>query len=389
MFVSTTGILGGAEHSLLLLVQALTHAGVDCHVALLQDGPLRARFDAIGVGSSVLPVAPAFLQASRYSMSVGVIRGAGATIAAVPAAWRLSRVATEFGADVIHSNGMKAHTLAGLAGHLSHVPVVWHVRDFPPPGFAGRAFHHQLRLFPALVLANSEAVRRVLVSDRTPVMALHNPVDLDRFHPRRPKNRIRAALHVDACSPMIGLVAHLTPWKGHELFLGIARDIADEMPQARFVIAGGNVYRTDGHDGYADRLRDLANELGLTDRVIFLGARDDVADVLADLDVLVHCPLADEPFGRAIAEAMAAGTPVVAARCGGIPELVQDGGTGILVTPGDRAAFSQAVLRVLSDKEYRVKLGTASRARAEAMFALDAHAAAVLEAYGRVTATRH
>jgi glycosyltransferase involved in cell wall biosynthesis len=118
--------------------------------------------------------------------------------------------------------------------------------------------------------------------------------------------------------------------------------------------------------------------------VAFLGARDDVPEVLAALDVLVHCPREPEPFGRVLAEAMAIGRPVVAARSGGIPEIVEDGVSGVLVTPRDVPAFAAAVLKLLESAPFRERLAARGRQAAESRFAPGGHVAAVIDAYRAV-----
>jgi glycosyltransferase involved in cell wall biosynthesis len=145
-------------------------------------------------------------------------------------------------------------------------------------------------------------------------------------------------------------------------------------------VAGGSIYETHGHAGYPEMLRRKTAAFGLSDRVTFLGIRDDIPDLLAGLDVLVHTPTAPEPFGRALAEAMAVGRPVIAARCGGIPEVVEDGVTGLLVPSADVRAFTAAVVRLLEDPALCRRLGNAGRHRALARFGIAAHAASVLEA---------
>jgi glycosyltransferase involved in cell wall biosynthesis len=120
----------------------------------------------------------------------------------------------------------------------------------------------------------------------------------------------------------------------------------------------------------------------------FLGARDDVPEVLTDLDVLVHCPTAPEPFGRVLAEAMAVGRPVVGARCGGIPEVVGDGVTGFLAPSGDVKSFAECVVQLLENPVLRDQFGRAGRRRAEALFGEDTHTLGVLEAYRAVVAGR-
>jgi len=215
-----------------------------------------------------------------------------------------------------------------------------------------------------------------------------DPVDLDRFHPGISRDRIRRELGVAGQEPLIGLVGHLTPWKGHEVFLAVARAVADLVPPARFVVAGGAIYETHGHQGYLGMLRQRAAALGLSDRLTLLGARDDVPELLAGLDVLVHCPTAPEPFGRVLAEAMAVRCPVVAARCGGIPEVIEDGVTGLLVSPGNVEAFAAAALRLLREPAVRRRLGEAGRRRAEAHFGIESHAERVLAAYRTVLERR-
>jgi glycosyltransferase involved in cell wall biosynthesis len=384
LFVNGSGILGGAEHSLLLLLQGLQTSHVDAVVAMLADGPLGEELAVRHVPATVISAADRVRKASRYDAPRHPVRGVGLIVAGLPTAFRLARFARKYGSQVIHTNGMKAHMLGGLAGRLAGVPVVWHVRDFPPPGWTGRVFERQAQWLPSLILANSEAVRSSIASrsrHRVPILALKNPVDLERFHPHNVGAAIRRELGVQEPSPLIGLIAHLTPWKGHELFLAIARSVADRLPNARFVLVGGPVYETNGHAGYADALRNRVAALGLADRVVFLGARDDVADVLAALDVLVHCPTAPEPFGRVIAEAMGAGRAIVAARSGGIPELVDDGVTGLLVPPGNVERFVAAILQLTGDAELRRRLGEEGRRRAEAMFDVGRHATSVLTAY--------
>lgn len=384
LFVNPGRALGGAEHSLLLLVQELRTRAVEVTVALFGDGPFRDRLATLGV-STVRIEPPQWVRtAGRYRFSGAPIQAAGLMAAGLPTVLRLAALARRVKADLIHTNGMKAHLLAGLAGRLAGVPVIWHLRDFPPDGWAGRVFHQVAGRLPALILAPSEAVAAsVRGSDRgaCPVITLHDSVDLGRFHPGLPRGLIRRELAIAGEEPLIGLVAHLTPWKGHELFLAVARAVADAVHGARFVVAGGAIYETHGHAGYLDALRRRALALGLSERLAFLGPREDIPEVLVDLDVLVHCPTAPEPFGRVLAEAMAVGCPVVAARCGGIPEVVEDRETGLLVPPMDVEAFTQAVLRLLRDPALRSRLATAGRRRAEALFGVEAHVAAVLGAY--------
>jgi len=383
LFVNPGRDLGGAEQSLLLLLEALRERDVEPTVALFGDGPFAARLVSQSISTVFLDVPDAVRRASRYRGSRGLGATAGLAARSLPSVARLAGLVRRGGHQLVHTNGLKAHLLGGLAGRLAGRPVVWHLRDFPPGGSRGRLFRAAARALPALVFANSEAVAATLRG--VPVVRLYNPVDLDRFHPDRSGWGIRAELAVPADAPLVGMVAHLTPWKGHEDFIRIALRLSEQVPGVRFLVTGGPIYETEGHEGYAESLRRRTVDLGLAGRVVFLGARDDVPEILAAIDVLIHCPTAPEPFGRVVAEAMAAGRPVVAANAGGTPEIVEHDVTGLLVPPGDVRGFADAVQRLLADPALRHSLGAAARRRAEALFAVGPHAERVLEAYRTLT----
>ncbi len=384
LFVNPGRELGGAEHSLLLLLGALPGLGVEPTVAVFGDGAFQSALAWLDVPTVVLDVPERLRRASRYALPSRLVGAGLLATTAISSALRLATLTKQLKADLLHSNGLKAHVLAGLAGRIARRPVVWHLRDFPPGGLVGRLFRAAARRLPSLVIANSAAVAGAIRSEANsgpPVIALLNPVDLDRFRPGPVAGPVRAELGLAADTPLVGMIAHITPWKGHEDFLAIACAVGDAVPEARFLVVGGPIYETEGHAGYAESLRRCAVELGLAERVFFLGGRDDIPEVLAALDVLVHCPTAPEPFGRVLAEAMAVGRPVIAAACGGIPEIVRDGETGYLVAPRDIGAFAAAIVRLLGRPELRAQFGAAGRRRAEALFDVRAHATRVLDAY--------
>lgn len=387
LFVNPGRDLGGAERSLLLLLDALREHEVEPMVAAFGDGPFSAALLERRVPVSYVNLPESVRSASRYNHPEGRFESVALAARSLPAVVELARIARRHKSDLIHTNGMKAHLLGGLAGRLAWRPVVWHVRDFPPEGMDGRGLKAAARTLPKLVFTNSEAVAtavRQRAAPKAPVVTLYNPVDLDRFNPRRSGAAVRSELRVPDGTPLIGMVAHLTPWKGHADFLRIAHAVALQVPGVRFLVSGGEIYETQGHAGYLASLQLLAGELGVADRVRFLGNRDDVPEIMAALDVLVHCPTAPEPFGRAVAEAMAAGKPVVAARDGGIPELVEHEKTGLLVPSGDVPAYATALRRLLEDQPLRMRLGSAARLRAEAMFGIKPHGDRVFQAYREI-----
>jgi glycosyltransferase involved in cell wall biosynthesis len=153
--------------------------------------------------------------------------------------------------------------------------------------------------------------------------------------------------------------------KGHIDLLDALPVLLSRFPDIRVVFAG-----QDGEQGGRRRIEDRVTELGLWDRVVFAGVRDDVPAVLAASDVLVHLPR-EEAFGLAAAEAMAAGLPVIASKVGGCQEIVRDLQTGFLISPGDTAALTHCLHLLFDGKEgvaRRARLGSAGRRIAERCF---------------------
>jgi L-malate glycosyltransferase len=160
----------------------------------------------------------------------------------------------------------------------------------------------------------------------------------------------------------IGMISRMNhPGKQHDVFLRVAARLAPRFPQLRFVLAGDGPLRP--------ALEALAKHLELFDRMLFLGNRRDISAVLASLDISV-LPSSSESLSNVIMESMAAGVPVVAAKVGGNPELVQNGKTGFLFTPGDERQFAAVLETLVTQPELRKQLGSSARSRAQAEYAI-------------------
>jgi glycosyltransferase involved in cell wall biosynthesis len=218
-----------------------------------------------------------------------------------------------------------------------------------------------------VVLANSAMVARSLAANGVgPVGVAHGGVRLGP--PRGPLGD----------PPVAVFTGRLVRKKGADVLLRAFARVRRELPEARLVVVG---------DGPERRgLERLARALGLGGAVTMCGrlSRDDAADRLEGAWVQVVPSRYQEPFGIVILEAMARGTVVVASRAGGIPEIVRDGETGLLVPPGDEEALAGALLAVLGDRALAERLGRAGRRVAGADFSPDAYVAPFLEAFDRL-----
>jgi len=316
---------GGAEIGLLRLARRLLARGHELTLATPGPGPL----DEAG-----LPVV-------RLALG-GLERGAGARAAvSFPRARRLAARH-----DLVYLNGtVSGRLLPALIGR----PTVLHVHDIVPraPRFWSLA---------GAVLADSAAVAERLPGLRAHVV--HCPVELDVA--AAPAPWAAAANDAAAGGPVVGFVGRIEPRKGPLDLVRAAPQIRAGAPGARIVLVGDDPY--DSAPEYARRVR----ESGEVEHVPWVA---DGAAVMRHLDVLV-APSRQEPFGTVLAEALAAGTPVVATRVGGLAEVVDDGVTGRLVTPGRPDELAQAVLEVLGARE---RMGAAARERAQ-RFGADAYA---------------
>jgi glycosyltransferase involved in cell wall biosynthesis len=159
----------------------------------------------------------------------------------------------------------------------------------------------------------------------------------------------------------VGILGRLAPWKGQDVFLrAFARAFPDGTDRA--IVIGSALF---GEDEYARSLLALVKELGVEDRVEFLGFREDVDSELRTLDVLVHASISPEPFGQVVLQGMAAGLPVVAVRGGGPSEMVTDGGDGLLYPPGNVDALVGHLQLLANDASLRHRLGAAGTVTAE------------------------
>jgi glycosyltransferase involved in cell wall biosynthesis len=226
---------------------------------------------------------------------------------------------------------------------------------------------------------------------RARIEVVHNPVDLARWDPERiDRAEARARLGVAGTrAVLLGVVAQLSPWKGQDTAIEALRLLVREGLDAHLLLIGSAKFvarstRFD-NEAYVAGLRAEVARAGLEDRVDWLGERDDVPELVRALDILL-LPSREEPFGRALIEAMALRIPVIATSVGGPPEIVDDGEQGYLLAPEQPQAWAQAIARIAGNPPLAQAMGRAGRERVERAFSAERHAAKVLEAYERALA---
>lgn len=270
-------------------------------------------------------------------------RGYGDVLRALPATWR---------ADAVFLNGLSTqHMVAPL--RVAMCPAVLRVdRSVGAPPTAWQA-QGSWKVLRGVVTDSGHSARECLAAGAPPrLVHVVAPPAWGGADPPAPADR--------SPGQRVGFVGALEPRTGVAALIEAAGRFLSERPEATLTVVGD---APPGDDGHAQLLPAAARATGVSERIDFEGRSGDAATRMAELDVLVVPSLA-EPFGMPAAEAAAAGVAVVASRTGGLPEIVEDGVTGLLVPPGDVGALAHAVGALLDDPSRRAELGQEARRRA-------------------------
>lgn len=351
--------LGGGGKSLLGLLGQLPGKGWQTHVIVPGEGQFTDELIRMGISHDIYPFEP--LDPRRPLHALGTVL-----------TWR--RLLRRIRPSLIHANGFDLSRSFSLAAASLRIPYITHVRFPSTP----KGIRWTLRGFPkpAAFIFNSHAMMEQqwpLIEAYAPdsrAFVAHNAVDLEQFHP---------APWPDSDRLRIGIIANFAPFKRHEDFIRMAGEMVKQRQDLEFWIVGEDTQGT----GRRETLQQLAHELGVSEKVIFLGHRSDIPDILRQLHLLV-VPSEFEPFGRVVIEAMACGRPVIGSNDGGIPEIIDHGKTGYLVGVGDADGFARCALDVLGDRDRWTQMNAAAGLAARERFSLDAHVDQITSIYRQI-----
>jgi glycosyltransferase involved in cell wall biosynthesis len=334
LFLDQSGNLGGAE---LCLVDIAKPWGNRCLVALFADGPFKMLLDKEHIPAQVLAA-----QTIQVRKESGLIQGLNSLGRLIPLVLKVAQLSRNY--DLIYANTQKALVVGAMASLLSRRPLVYHLHDilslehFSPINL--RLAVTLANRFASLVIANSEATQSAFVTaggNSARVNVVYNGFESTSYlNCNRTRTSIRQQLGLDSCF-VVGHFSRLSPWKGQHVLI----DALLHCPEDVSVILVGDALF--GEQDYAAQLRQKVDELGLGDRVKFLGFCSNIPALMAACDLVAHTSIAPEPFGRVIVEAMLCQRAVVAASAGGAAELVEQGKTGWLCPPGDSQALAEII----------------------------------------------
>ncbi|OCX67986.1 hypothetical protein A6M27_15285 [Acidithiobacillus thiooxidans] len=360
LFVDQTAKLSGGELALLDIVTPYKDGS---KVILFEDGPLRTELVKRQVKvETIIP----------NGALNNIRRGSRIPMASITSLVRLARsVAQEAkNFDFIFANSQKAGLISVLAGQLASKPVVWYLHDILNSEHFGKAQLLAARYTAkksTQILVNSKSTKealQVLTGRNDNTHLIYNAFNTKPFveTPNSQENQ-REALGFDS-RPLVGVFGRLSPWKGQDVFL---RTLA-MMPAVQGLIVGSPMF---GEDAYAQHLEQEIKTLGLENRVKLLGFRSDIPELMKTCDIIAHTSIAPEPFGRVIVEGMLSGRPVVASKSGGPNEIIENGVTGMLYTPGDSQALQSVLSEIINEPEQALLMAQRGRETALNRFSLD------------------
>ncbi|HET8823555.1 MAG TPA: glycosyltransferase [Terriglobales bacterium] len=345
--------IGGTETQAVELARRMDPAKYDVTLACLRkEGPLLERLN----GSAVNVV--------EFHPQGGIDSPRGL--------YQLARMAAYLRRgkfDVVHAHDLWSNMIGVVAGKLAGVPViVTSQRDLSHGDWyqgSRKKWLRRAQNASSAVVTNARMIREGLISEEglagDKVRVVYNGVDLERFEPS-PSKRAKLFTGMER-TKLIVLVGNMhTDVKGHPTLMAAAPEVVSRFPQARFILVGDGEKRKD--------FEAAAQAAGVGTNFMFLGRRNDVADILAACDIAV-LPSAAEGMPNAVLEYMAAGLPVVASAVGGNLEVIADGETGLLVPAGDPAALSAALSRLLADDVLALRLARKGRELVEQRFSFE------------------
>ena len=364
VYLSHTFAVGGAEEMVLNLVRHLPARFEPTVVCIHDAGPIGEEIRRTGVPFEVLGLTP------------GLRRPADVL--------RLRDFLHDLQPDIVHTFLLTGSVYGRFAAMMARVPIVigTEVNIYERKQLAHRLAERWLMRGTDAVIASAESVRDFYVkqvdADPEKVRVIYNAVDWSQLETSMTRDQMRAEFTIPADAPLAGIIARLTEQKAHRVLFDAMAQRADLAALHLLVIGDGEL---------RGELQRRVAALGLEPRVHFAGARRDLGNVLAAIDVFVM-PSLWEGLPLSLVLAMGAGLPVIATRVAGIPEVIEHDVSGLLVPPGDKDQLSAALARVTSDAALRARLGEAARAFVRPRFGVDRYVASITDLYSDLLAAK-
>lgn len=363
LFLDQSGNLGGAE---LCLIDIAKHYRNSCLVGLFADGTFPHLLQQHDIPVEVLTD-----RAIQVRKESGLVKGLSSLGKLAPLISKVVQLSRDF--DLIYANTQKALLVGALASAIARRPLVYHLHDIlSTEHFSRINLSIAVTLanrFASLVIANSLATQSAFIAAggrKEITKVVYNGFESDLYKINdSANNKLKETLGVKG-KFLVGHFSRLSPWKGQHILIEALKHCPEDVT---VILVGDALF---GEEDYVGNLHQQVGELGLENRVKFLGFRSDIVPLMTACDLVIHSSTAPEPFGRVIVEAMLCGKPVIAAKAGGAVELVETNKTGWLVSPGDPIELANAIANCGQQPQLAATIGSQARDIASQRFNLTA-----------------
>jgi glycosyltransferase involved in cell wall biosynthesis len=305
--------------------------------------------------------------------------------------WRIYKIIKQGRFELVHTHSSKPGFLGRIAAKLAGVPVIVHtIHGFPFHDFMNPIVKNTYIIIERLLSKfsdklitvsrlNLEKAVKLKLAERSKFVNVYSGIDFEKFEVEVDVDAKKEELGILNGHKVVGMVGRFSVQKAPMDFIQAIPRVLEVKKDVRFVLVGDGELKQE--------IYELADKLGIDSKLMFLGFREDVPELLRVLDVFVLTSLW-EGLGRSLTEAMYTGRPVVATNVEGVPELVIDGKTGILVPPRDIKSISKAIIALLSDEQKAKKLGQAAKQRISKDFQADRMVEFLQNVYQKVFAEK-
>ncbi|MBE8990661.1 glycosyltransferase family 4 protein [Nostoc sp. LEGE 12450] len=357
-FLDQSGKPGGAELCLIDIAKPYSHRAL---VGLFADGQFKDLLQ-----QNHIPVEVLATQTIQVRKESSLAQGLKSLKQLAPLITKVIKKAREY--DLIYANTQKALVVGAFASFFSRRPLVYHLHDIlSTEHFSQTNLRIAINLAnrcASLVIANSQASKTAFIQagGRSDIVeVVYNGFDPKIYQTDESDINQLQQLGLQG-KFVVGHFSRLAPWKGQHILIDA---LAKCPPEVTVILVGDALF---GEQDYVKQLHQQVADLGLENRVKFLGFRSDIPQLMAACNLVAHTSTSPEPFGRVIVEAMLCGKPVVAAKAGGVMELVEHGLNGFLVAPGEPQELAQVIITCLQETEITATIANNARTTASRRF---------------------
>ncbi len=278
----------------------------------------------------------------------------------------------KFAPDIIHCNSptTKYTAFGSFISKVLNIPFIWHNRTLDTAGCKEKLIAN----LSSKIIVISDAVKEKFKRFENKVVKIYNAVDTEVFKPID-VSYLKKELNISDDKKVVGSISRLDWWKGYDLFLEVAKEISKTNNNIIFLIAAEGPEK--------EKIKNLIKNYDLASKIIFLGFKKNIVEIINLCDIIVNLSTQPEPFGRTIIEAMSCGKVVVATALGGPKEIIDDGVDGFLVEP-EVEKISNIILQVLSDKTLYDKISLSAIKKVKEKFSLQTQIQQIIELYLKV-----